>query len=156
MLTISKPLSAGQAQSYHQKEFTAKEQNYWSQHGVIAGESSRFFRVRGPWPLPTLTPISTGHKRPWSRMCSARRTASKESFAGAGKTTHGYPQRRRNARLSGQGLRTDLPRRTPTEFFSSQLWSPVTVKSLLICVQPYCILGLEGETMAGMKFFKRS
>ncbi len=31
MLTISKPLSAGQAQSYHQKEFTAKEQNYWSQ-----------------------------------------------------------------------------------------------------------------------------
>jgi conjugative relaxase-like TrwC/TraI family protein len=38
MLTISKPLSAGQAQTYHQKEFTAKEQNYWSQQGVIAGE----------------------------------------------------------------------------------------------------------------------
>jgi hypothetical protein len=38
MLTISKPLSAGQAQSYHQKEFTAKEQNYWSQQGAIAGQ----------------------------------------------------------------------------------------------------------------------
>src|SRR5271154_6236823 len=38
MLTISKPLSAGQAQTYHQKEFTASEQNYWSQRGVIAGE----------------------------------------------------------------------------------------------------------------------
>jgi conjugative relaxase-like TrwC/TraI family protein len=38
MLTISKPLSAGQAQTYHQNEFTAKEQNYWSQQGVIAGE----------------------------------------------------------------------------------------------------------------------
>ena len=38
MLTISKPLSAGQAQTYHQQEFTAKEQNYWSQRGVIAGE----------------------------------------------------------------------------------------------------------------------
>jgi conjugative relaxase-like TrwC/TraI family protein len=38
MLTISKPLSSAQAQSYHQKEFTAKEQNYWSQRGVIAGE----------------------------------------------------------------------------------------------------------------------
>ena len=38
MLTISKPLSAGQAQTYHEKEFTAKEQNYWSQRGVIAGE----------------------------------------------------------------------------------------------------------------------
>jgi len=38
MLTISKPLSAGQAQTYHQKEFTSKEQNYWSQRGQIAGE----------------------------------------------------------------------------------------------------------------------
>ena len=38
MLTISKPLSAMQAQTYHAKEFTAKEQNYWSQRGVIAGE----------------------------------------------------------------------------------------------------------------------
>jgi conjugative relaxase-like TrwC/TraI family protein len=38
MLTISKPLSAGQAQTYHQKEFTAREQNYWSQRGIIAGE----------------------------------------------------------------------------------------------------------------------
>ena len=38
MLTISKPLSAGRAQAYHEKEFTAKEQNYWSQRGVIAGE----------------------------------------------------------------------------------------------------------------------
>jgi conjugative relaxase-like TrwC/TraI family protein len=38
MLTISKPLSASQAQSYHAKEFTAKEQNYWSERGIIAGE----------------------------------------------------------------------------------------------------------------------
>src|SRR5712675_850491 len=38
MLTISKPLSAAQAQTYHTKEFTAKEQNYWSQNGEIQGE----------------------------------------------------------------------------------------------------------------------
>ena len=38
MLTISKPLSAGQAQSYHSKEFTSREQNYWSQKGEISGE----------------------------------------------------------------------------------------------------------------------
>src|SRR5450755_2936013 len=38
MLTISKPLLAGQAQNYHQKEFTAREQSYWSQGGVTAGE----------------------------------------------------------------------------------------------------------------------
>ena len=38
MLTISKPLSAVQAQTYHAKEFTAKEQNYWSQQGAAVGE----------------------------------------------------------------------------------------------------------------------
>ena len=38
MLTISKPLSAGQAQTYHAKEFTSKEQNYWSQKCDILGE----------------------------------------------------------------------------------------------------------------------
>jgi conjugative relaxase-like TrwC/TraI family protein len=38
MLTISNALSAGQAQTYHAKEFTAKEQNYWSQDRTVAGE----------------------------------------------------------------------------------------------------------------------
>jgi hypothetical protein len=50
MLTISKSLSADQAQSYHQKEFTAKEQNYWSQRGVIAGDSvaeTHGYQVKG-------------------------------------------------------------------------------------------------------------
>ena len=38
VLTISKPLSAGQAQTYHQKEFTAKEQSYWSHGNAVQGE----------------------------------------------------------------------------------------------------------------------
>jgi len=38
MLTISSPLSASQAQTYHAKEFTAKEQNYWSQEQTVTGE----------------------------------------------------------------------------------------------------------------------
>ena len=38
MLTISKPLSATQAQTYHAKEFTAAEQNYWKQGDTIPGE----------------------------------------------------------------------------------------------------------------------
>src|SRR5580704_14014026 len=38
MLTISKPLSATQAQTYHAKEFTAAEQNYWKQNDTIHGE----------------------------------------------------------------------------------------------------------------------
>src|SRR6201996_5042890 len=38
MLTISKPLSSTQAQTYHAKEFTAAEQNYWKQEDTIHGE----------------------------------------------------------------------------------------------------------------------
>lgn len=46
MLTISKPLSARQAQTYHAKEFTSKEQNYWSQKGEIEGEWQGQLAVR--------------------------------------------------------------------------------------------------------------
>ena len=38
MLTISKPLNTGQAQTYHAKEFTSAEQNYWKQGDAILGE----------------------------------------------------------------------------------------------------------------------
>jgi conjugative relaxase-like TrwC/TraI family protein len=38
MLNISKPLSAAKAQSYHKTEFIAKEQNYWSERDVVAGQ----------------------------------------------------------------------------------------------------------------------
>src|SRR5579871_1818672 len=38
MLNISKPLSATQAQTYHAKEFTAAEQNYWKQGDTVPGE----------------------------------------------------------------------------------------------------------------------
>jgi len=38
MLTISKPLSAGQAQNYHAREFTSPDQSYWSRGQTVAGE----------------------------------------------------------------------------------------------------------------------
>src|SRR5580658_2850795 len=38
MLTISSALSAGQAQTNHAQEFTAKEQHYWSQKQSVEGE----------------------------------------------------------------------------------------------------------------------
>jgi conjugative relaxase-like TrwC/TraI family protein len=38
MLTISKPLNAGQAQTYHAKEFTSAEQNYWKEGDPALGE----------------------------------------------------------------------------------------------------------------------
>ncbi len=38
MLTISKPLSSGQAQSYHKLEFTSETQNYYKQGDAVRGE----------------------------------------------------------------------------------------------------------------------
>jgi conjugative relaxase-like TrwC/TraI family protein len=38
MLTISKPLSASQAQTYHEKEFTSPDQSYWNQGQTVQGE----------------------------------------------------------------------------------------------------------------------
>src|SRR5579859_1893850 len=38
MLTISKPLSAGQAHSYHQEEFSNAQENYYSEGDRIRGE----------------------------------------------------------------------------------------------------------------------
>jgi conjugative relaxase-like TrwC/TraI family protein len=38
MLTISKPLSSSQAQTYHAREFMSAEQNYWKHGDTILGE----------------------------------------------------------------------------------------------------------------------
>ena len=38
MLTISQPLSAGQAEAYHREEFTNAEQAYYNQQGQVRGE----------------------------------------------------------------------------------------------------------------------
>jgi hypothetical protein len=48
------------AQSYHQKEFTAKEQNYWSQRGVIAGEWQGRRASRGAVFQPSAAPAESG------------------------------------------------------------------------------------------------
>ncbi len=38
MLNISKPLSSGQAQTYHKLEFTSETANYYKQDGIVQGE----------------------------------------------------------------------------------------------------------------------
>ncbi len=49
MLTISKPLSAGQARTYHAREFAAQEQNYWSRDQQ--GHSEWQGRLAEQWKL---------------------------------------------------------------------------------------------------------
>ncbi len=89
MLTISKPLSAGQAQTYHQKEFTAKEQNYWSQRGVIAGEwqgrLTTQFGLAGAVSAEDFAKLSQG-QHPQTREQLVRQRASYEYQDAEGKT----------------------------------------------------------------------
>ena len=49
MLTISKPLSASQARTYHAREFAAQAQNYWSRDQQ--GHSEWQGRLAGEWGL---------------------------------------------------------------------------------------------------------
>jgi conjugative relaxase-like TrwC/TraI family protein len=89
MLTISKPLSAGQAQTYYQKEFTAKEQNYWSQRGVIAGDwQGRLagqFGLAGAVSAEDFTKLSQG-QHPQTGEQLVRQRASYEYQDADGKT----------------------------------------------------------------------
>jgi len=49
MLSISQPLSAGQARTYHAREFASSEQNYWSRDQQ--GHSEWQGRLAGEWGL---------------------------------------------------------------------------------------------------------
>ena len=57
MLTISKPLSAGQAQTYHAKEFTAKEQNYGRKRVKSGANGRASWRRDSVLPVPFPRPI---------------------------------------------------------------------------------------------------
>ena len=49
MLSISKALNSGQAQTYHQMEFTSSTQSYYKQDGAVAGRMARTARLQdGP------------------------------------------------------------------------------------------------------------
>jgi conjugative relaxase-like TrwC/TraI family protein len=89
MLTISKPLSASQAQSYHAKEFTAKEQNYWSERGVIQGEwqgrLASQFGLAGAVSAEDFAKLSQG-QHPTTSEQLVRQRASYEYQDAGGKT----------------------------------------------------------------------
>ena len=89
MLTISKPLSATQAQNYHHKEFTAKEQNYWSQRGEIVGvwqgRLAEGFGLSGAVAAEDFARLSRG-QHPQTGEQLVKQRASYEYTDGDGKT----------------------------------------------------------------------
>lgn len=64
MLTISKALSAGQARTYHAREFVSETQNYWSRdaqvHSEWQGRLAQEWGLRGPVGAEEFTRLSEG------------------------------------------------------------------------------------------------
>ena len=71
MLTISKPLSAGQAQAYHAEEFGNARENYYTE-----GD-----QIRGEWHGKTRRAVGTARRSPRGTLPAARQKASIRSPA---------------------------------------------------------------------------
>ncbi len=64
MLTISKPLSASQARTYHAREFASQQQNYWSRdqqgHSEWQGRLAKQWNLTGPVKAEHFARLSEG------------------------------------------------------------------------------------------------
>jgi conjugative relaxase-like TrwC/TraI family protein len=64
MLTISKPLSASQARTYHKEEFASRQQNYWSHDQRVfsewQGRLAQQWRLTGPVEAEQFARLSEG------------------------------------------------------------------------------------------------
>src|SRR5215469_17521146 len=64
MLTISKPLSASQARTYHEREFASQQQNYWSRdqqgHSEWQGKLAGQWNLHGPVEAERFARLSEG------------------------------------------------------------------------------------------------
>ncbi len=89
MLTISKPLSAGQARSYHQEEFSNAQENYYSEGDRIRGEwhgkLAEKWGLRGGVQEEQFRRLSDGH-HPASGEQLVRHQTAREYVDEQGKT----------------------------------------------------------------------
>jgi len=73
MLTISKPLSATQARTYHAKEFASQQQNYWTRNQQ--GHSEWQGRLAAQWNLH-----GPGHGEQFARLAEGQHPATGEQL----------------------------------------------------------------------------
>ncbi len=108
MLTISKPLSASQARTYHAKEFASQQQNYWSrdQHGHSEWQG----KLARQWNLmvPSMTNTSLG-SREGQHPTDEETTRSASGFADLrGQERQRSHQRRTPRRVGCHVLRAEV------------------------------------------------
>src|SRR5450631_585888 len=86
MLTISKPLSASQAQTYHAREFASQEQNYWSRdqqgHSEWQGRLAEQWGLTGAVAAEHFARLSEG-QHPYTEAQLVRHQVSK-TYEGKG------------------------------------------------------------------------
>jgi conjugative relaxase-like TrwC/TraI family protein len=80
MLTISKPLSASQARTYHEREFTSQQQNYWSRdqrgHSEWQGRLAEQWKLTGAVETEHFARLSEG-QHPYSEEQLVRHQVSR-------------------------------------------------------------------------------
>jgi hypothetical protein len=77
MLTISKPLSASQVRTYHEREFASERQNYWSRdqqgHSEWQGKLAEQWGLEGPVGNEHFAKLTEGQHLTRKRSSSAIR-----------------------------------------------------------------------------------
>ena len=96
MLTISKPLSANQAQTYHKLEFTSDTQSYYKQGGAVEGEwqgqLAGTFGLAGEVKAADFTLLTEG-KHPQTEERMVKHRAAQEYMNADGTTTKAVEHR---------------------------------------------------------------
>jgi len=91
MLTISKPLSAGQAHSYHQQEFSNSQDNYYTQGQRVQGEwhgkLAEQWGLKGEVQEEHFARLADGH-HPLTEIDLVRHRPGYEYVNGEGQTIH--------------------------------------------------------------------
>ena len=96
MVTISKALSAGQAQSYHKLEFTSETQSYYKQDGAVEGQwqgrLAEKFGLTGPVDAAEFARLSEG-KHPTTEAPLVRHRDAQQYTNADGTTTRAVEHR---------------------------------------------------------------
>ncbi len=96
MVTISKALSSGQAQSYHKLEFTSETQSYYKQDGAVEGQwqgkLAEKFGLSGPVTAEAFTLLTEG-KHPETEQQMVKHRAAQEYTNADGTVTKAVEHR---------------------------------------------------------------
>ena len=96
MLTMSKALSSGQAQSYHKLEFTSETQSYYKQDGAVEGQwqgkLAEKFGLTGPVTAEEFALLADG-KHPQTEQPMVKHRAAQEYTNADGTTTKAVEHR---------------------------------------------------------------